>query len=246
MLQLTACGSEKGHSAIINEKSNSLEKAIKSYSVLSERYIFQDININYPQISGLSNVPTQNSVNRLLMEEALKITENYHSDDDGVSMDVDFVIKQKSERLISVQYIGDVYVENSPHPTNLFYTTTIDLKNGTKIRLGDLVKIDTELVKKFRDGRYIPNGELNLDQEGALTELKEGFTDEELIDMFVAADNIYKSNSSHTFIYFTENSMGISIGTPHVVGDHMEIEIPYENIRSLVRDELGIWQDVFK
>lgn len=243
-IQLTACGAKKEYSAVVKGKGDSTNQP---YSVLSESYVFKDAKINYPQINGLSNVSLQESLNSLLKEEALSITETYKADDNEVHLEVDFVIKQKSERLISVQYLGYVYVQNTPHPTNLFYTTTINLKSGSKVKLADLLKIDKELVKKFRDGRYIPFDEgLNLEKEGVLTDLIEGFTDEELIDLSVAADKMDESNSSNTFTYFTDNSIGISIGIPHPYGDHLEIEIPYEEIRSLVRGEQGIWQDVFK
>ncbi|RDU37625.1 hypothetical protein DRW41_07220 [Neobacillus piezotolerans] len=248
-LQLTACGAEKGHSAIVKGNGDS---ANQPYSVLSESYVIEDIKsdikINYPQINGLSNVSTQNSVNSILKEEAIRITEVYKSDDDKVHPDVelkvDSVIKRKSERYISVQYFGAVYVQNTPHPTNLFYTTNIDLKNGIKVRLADLVKIDTELIEKFRNGRYIPFDEgLNLEKERVLTDLIERFTDEELINMFVAADKMDESNSSFTFSYFTENALGISIGIPHAVGDHLEIEIKFDDIKNLIKAEREIWKD---
>ncbi len=133
-LQLTACGGQKGHSTVEGEKSNSSKTGKQPYSVLSESYVIQamkkDIKINYPQVRGLSNESTQDSVNRTLKEEALKIAEVYHSDDGGVSLDVDFVIKRKSERYVSVQYIGFVYLKNTPHPTNAYRT-----RSGTTWKL---------------------------------------------------------------------------------------------------------------
>ena len=45
------------------------------------------------------------------------------------------------------------------------------------------------------------------------------FTNEELRNYFRNSDEISVSNGSNVFTYYTEDSLGVSIDVPHVLGD---------------------------
>jgi hypothetical protein len=55
-----------------------------------------------------------------------------------------------------------------------------------------------------------------------------------------------EENSSNSFSYFTNDSLGISIGVIHVLGDHAEFEIKYEDIKDNMKADHGIWKDLLE
>lgn len=51
-------------------------------------------------------------------------------------------------------------------------------------------------------------------------------------------------NTSFLFSYFTNDSLGISIGVIHALGDHAEFEIKYEELKEVIKNENEIWNDL--
>ncbi|HYH04287.1 MAG TPA: hypothetical protein VEC37_14440, partial [Bacillota bacterium] len=160
------------------------------------------------------------------------------------SLEMGCIIKYQSEQLLSIQYIGVGYVQGGAYPNNLFYTTNINIKNASRIRLKDLVNIDKKLVEVFLKGRYtVWDPELNLESEGALDDVRMSFNTTSLIKYFNEADLLYQ-NSAYVFSYFTKGALGISIGVPHAIGDHVEFEILYRDIPDSIKTKSAIWNDL--
>ncbi|MEC0230474.1 DUF4163 domain-containing protein, partial [Paenibacillus alba] len=99
-------------------------------------------------------------------------------------------------------------------------TTNIDMKKEIALKLKDLINIDEDFVIKFKKGRLKST---ILEQRDAL----EKHTNEEWIEMLNNAD----SNESEIKTYLTEDSLVISVEIAHVIGDHAEFEINYEDIQ---------------
>lgn len=159
---------------------------------------------------------------------------------DNSYYELDYNLKWAGTDLLSIQYVGERYEYSTPHPTNLFYTTNIDIKKGRKLFLKDLVKIDMNLVKKLKKGRYTPWAPgLNLESEGVLKDILETCTDERLIEYLTHADGL--NNGYDTYSYFTKGSLGTSLGVSHAVGDHVEFEINYHDLEANLKREVDIW-----
>lgn len=217
ILVLSSCANQK--------EPLSMVKA--TYQTAGETYEVKDISINYPQITGLSSSTMQNTINQLIKTEALKGL-NFFAAAESLTLDIVYEIKLASAGILSISYSGTGYVEGTAHPTNLFYTTNIDIINGVILQLKDLIKADNDLAGKFLSGDFIA---LDADLNSAQTAM----TQEEISRALKNADSLEKTNLEKqffTFSYLTDDSLGISVDVVYAVGDHQEYEIKLADIES--------------
>lgn len=225
-----------------NEK-NSDSSNKRAYEIIKASYNNEGIIINYPQIINLDNNNKQQKANQILKSDALKVLGLYENIDNDVSLEIDFGIKWKSEKILSIQYFGLGYVKGGAYPNNLFYTTNININNGCRLQLKDLVKINENFIEKFMEGKYkASNPNLSLKLEAAFDYIMENFTVVDLIKFFNEADLLFE-NSSYIYSYLTKDFLGISIGVPHAIGDHAEFEIKYKDIADNIKLENEVWKD---
>jgi len=215
--------------------SNVASSSGVTYQISKTVYTNKNITINYPQITNLGDTTKQKSINEILKSEALKVLDYYKDNTTELSLDINCTIKYNSENLLSVQYEGIGYAKGAAHPNNLFYTTNINLDKGTRLRLADIIKINENLVNKFKGGSYksqLDDPDQSL--KAAAKESVQQLTTADLIKNFNNADsldNIGTVNQSDTFTYFTKDSLGISVPISVATGDHAEFEIKYQDIQ---------------
>jgi hypothetical protein len=233
-----------------NKEQNNLSNSKNVYYKIAEViYQNKDIKISYPEILDLRDIDKEKMINTLIKSEALKVLKYYEGVIDVLTLDINYNIKLKNANLLSIEYLGYGNVKDTAHPDNLLYTTNIDLVKGSRIILKDLVKINEDFVKKFKEGIYKkwkPN--LNLESSSVISELRESLTNEELISDFNNADsldNIGTENQSDTYSYLTKESLGISVDIAHALGDHVEFEINYKDLTDNIRTKSDVWKYLY-
>jgi hypothetical protein len=233
-----------------NKEQNNLNNFKKaSYKIVEVIYQNKDIKISYPEILDLRDINKQKMINDLIKSEALNVLKCYEGVIDVLTLDIYYKIKLKNAKLLSIEYMGYGNVKDTAHPDNLFYTTNINLVKGSRIILKDLVKINENFIKKFREGIYRKwKPDLNLELNSVINEIREGYKNEDLINYFNNADsldNIGTENQSDTYSYLTKDSLGISIGITHALGDHVEFEINYKDLTDDIRTENDVWKYLY-
>lgn len=255
---ITACGNTKNDNAkfrdsnVINVNGKGINKPAPqrvtkkvvstnnnevSYTILTKTYKDKDIVIRYPQIVNLDNTNKQRKINSIIKSEALKVLNYYKGDENNTSLEINYNIKLNNGRLLSIIYSGAGYVKGSAHPNNLFYSTNINVDNGTTIRLSNIVNINKTFIEKLK--------EKNTNTAGVF----DNFTDEELIKMLVngdSLDSIGTESQTDVFSYFTKDSLGVSLSVPHAIGDHVEFYIKYKDIINNLKNKNGILKDLIK
>lgn len=211
-----------------------------NYKVIDERYLDKEITIVYPQITNLDDNNKQKSINDILRSEALVVLD-FYEDSKDVSLVINYKIAWQGKNILSVQYSGIANEKNAAYPLRLFYTSNININDGSKIRLKDFVKIDKGFVERFKNFK-VKDPDINQASASAFNYIIDTCSEEDLIRYFEGADSSYE-NSAFTFSYFTKDAIGISIETPHAVGDHVEIELKYEDVKDKIRTENKIWND---
>lgn len=229
-----------------NNKSNHNHRTALSgkndviYKLITENYTEKNVKIDYPQISNLANSNKQKAINHLIKTEALKVL-NYYTEVDRklpaesvpseLDLEINYNIPWKSENLLSIQYSGIGYVRGTAHPNNLFYTTNININNGSRLRLKDLINIDDAIVKKFKSGKLKP---LRPEHNGILN----NYSGNELLEKLTQADSLDNLGASEIFSYLTKDSLGISFSVSHAIGDHAGFEIKYQEITGNIKSEI--------
>nr|WP_254664415.1 DUF4163 domain-containing protein [Paenibacillus polymyxa] len=234
--------SKSGEVRIDSEYSTALNthSEPQSYEFIQEKYSENGIVIRYPQISKLKDIAKQKYLNQILKTEALEGLQDYADSNSGVHVEIDYEIKRQSERFLSVQYTGIHYVKDAAYPTHMFYTTNLDMKQVSRIRLRDLVKIEKPFIELIKSGKITA---VQPEQQGLIGD----FTKDDLIKLLTNADVTKGSLAEvemESFSYFTNDSLGVSVPMAHVVGDHAEYEIRFAQIPENIRQNEELWSEL--
>ncbi|MTI47347.1 MAG: DUF4163 domain-containing protein [Firmicutes bacterium] len=235
-------------SACDSNTSNTDGNEVENYSITESNSSSNEgeisYSINYPQITGLSDTEKQDKVNNIIKEEALKVLKYYENPFAPVEVDIDYNITLQEPSVLSIQYSGLGIVSGVAHPNKLFYTTNIDIERGTRIRLKDIININSDFIQKFIGGDFTAvNDEQgqNIDLSTlSVEDLQREFTEADSLD------NIGTENQSDVYSYLTEDSLGISISVPYAVGGHAEYEINYQDLNEFIKSDSEIWKDLLK
>lgn len=200
-----------------------------NYKVVDGEYTDKEITIKYPQITDLDDDDIQKRINEILKAEALSVL-GFYEDSNDVYIDISYKIPWQSQTTLSVQYVGYEDVKGAAYPLRLFYTVNINIDKGSKLTLKDFVIIDDNLVDSFMNFKE-KDPETNQASASAFDYILNTYTAQDLIRYFEGADSSYQ-NSTFVFSYLTKDAIGISIEVPHAVGEHMEIEIKYQDIKN--------------
>lgn len=229
-----------------NSNQSNFEPASQgAYKIVSETYDNnKGTKISYPQISDLSDAEKQKELNDIIKNEALK-GNNYYKDVDGeVTIDINYKIVCQEPGILSIVYSGVGNVSGAAHPSNLFYTTNLDIANRKNLRLNDIVNINDDFVNMLINGSFkAVDSKYEAEYKSEINML----TLEDWKKRLLAADSSDKMGSE--FSYMTKDSLGLSIGVMHALGDHTEFEIKYKDIWKYIKlkDDahlLGFFKDI--
>lgn len=204
---------KNSQSSVVTEQNITYEIEDYAYTYTMNE---NNILIKYPIL--LSNKTDLTSVNELIKERAL----SFFDIDEEVrqTMNIDYSVKYKDDQLISIAFIGMLNANLAAHPTNIFYTLNMDLKNSYNIKLADRYIIDENFIKVCKN-------EIEKQVDSNNRAYLENYTDEELKELLSNAD----TEQSATFTYYTNNALGISFPTIFAIGNHCEIEIDKELLK---------------
>jgi hypothetical protein len=226
----------------ISSKSTDQVSNSEVYEITQSSYTDKGMKIAYPQIVGLSDTNRQKEINDLIKKEALKILDYYNIGEE-VSLDINYDIKWKGTNLLSIKYFGVSNIKGAAYPENMFYTTNVDMNNVNIVKLTDIININEDFVEKVKEGKYVAwDSELS----SAINLIKEDIDSYNLVNEFQNADSMCEENTSFSFSYFTKDSLGISIGVAHALGDHAEFEIKYQDLKENIKTENEIWKDLLQ
>ncbi|PJI10558.1 MULTISPECIES: hypothetical protein [Clostridium] len=190
------------------------------YNILQKKYQVnnngKNITIKYPQISGLSSAALQKCVNNLIKNRALEVLSRF-SGNTKYTITVENNISLSTEKILSIKYTGLFSSPDTAYPTNLFYTSNINLTNCKELSLKSIVRLDKNFIDTLKNSGTIVNSS---------SESKELLASQKYILNNISIDTL---NLKSSYFYLTNDSIGISIEVPHALGDHMEIEMTYKN-----------------
>ncbi|SKC76966.1 DUF3298 and DUF4163 domain-containing protein [Maledivibacter halophilus] len=212
-----------------------------NYEINKATFTNKETEINYPQVSNLSDKAKQKVINEIIKKDALS---NFNEDIyENYSLEINYDVKWKSINLLSIEYYGVGYDKDAPHPNNEYYTSNIDIKNGVRLRLKDVVKINEALIKKIRKSKCTRSCPEAPELDIAIKEKFDNLSIDEMLKNLNYADSNDSEYYSGTYSYFTKDSLGISISFPHVYGDHLEFELKYKDIENNIKTKNEVWND---
>ena len=215
----------------IGNSSGNVQASPLVYELVKEVYTDRAISISYPQISNMNDTTKQDRLNQLLKIEALSVLNDYETSElEKLTVKLDYVIGRRTAELLSIRFTGSRYLQGTPYPTALFQSINLDMKEGNKLRLPDVIQVTAEFIEAIKKGRIqaakdIPWEKLRLENN-------------KLLKAFAQADSAVSSeNPARAFSYFTIDGMGVSVAVIHALGDHVEFELPIENLAPFLKPE---------
>ncbi|MCL2654629.1 MAG: hypothetical protein FWD65_02895 [Coriobacteriia bacterium] len=214
------------------------------------------IYFNYPQFQ--ETTPDADKLNGLItgfVKNALQIcnggggfkgnlkdtSESWKWDEDGYSvlaLDVDYKITRNDSDYLSVTFEGEFNHKRLPHPTNYFNALVIDIRKCELVSLLDLYNVDDDFLKMLRsefskqiirDPKY---NEINANERKMLQGSFDDYTDDYLRKLLGPEDAYPKL---YQRMFLTSDMVGVSMPLSHVVGDHFEVMISYDELSSFER-----------
>lgn len=193
--------------------------------------------VAYPLIMSGADSKELDIWNRILLDDINKILKIYSAytfaqppNEQDVflpdTLRITYEIKRNDDRYISVYYTADFYSPYAAYPTQLVYTTNIDIKNNRRLKLSDTDITEQILFHDLASWELVTNNDKNKEYPRAVRDYIKGLGNEILRMGFESADIIGPDNYLGIFSYLTPDMIGISIAVPNYLGDHVEYEIP--------------------
>lgn len=215
-----------------NESSKNLKEKSNEYELVSKNYNKNNVKINYPEIKNFNDDEKLKSINKYLKECALKVLDDYIKENpnlEAVNLNVNYDVKFKNEKYISIVYEGEVNVNGTAYPSSIFYTTNVDLESSNIIRLSDYSNVN-DILNKLKDPKNIKVIAENDELAAAQKDFILNIGNDNLINMVKNADfhevnTKIESPKDGVYSYFDKDGIVISLQVNHAIGDHAEFKL---------------------
>jgi len=223
-------------------------KIIGEYEIKDIPYITERTESSYPQVVAGANQKKLDKWNQIIQEDFDKILQIYSFDPFAelpsspteppkVILRISYEIKLLNNQFLSILYLASYHNPYSAHPTELVYTTNIDTRKDVRLRLKDLIKLDSNFVSYLREWSFITMEPKNPMWNAVIKTILDDMSDEELMTGLETADQIGSGNRWGIYTYLTSENFGVSISVPHFAGDHVELEKAYEELKDYLKPE---------
>ena len=179
-------------------------------------------SIEYPVLSNLRNEKTEEAVNALIKEYALKLLDSYEIDTekDHVTIACDVISLDRSNGVFAFQ--GSMKTEGASYPTDLYYTVSADLAKGTLKGLSDY-------ADPYTMAGYIISEDCIISKADDKNAAKEYFSSLEVKELWETLKNCdFSSQTSdafpQAFSYESQGVIYIAVPVPHALGDYVIVE----------------------
>ena len=197
--------------------SEEMQETEESIQFIGTDYTKGDIKVTYPQLVD-GDAATSETINRVIAEDATYLFED--GSYEGYSGEITYDISFLNKDIVSITYKGLIISPDHSYPVHLFYSTLVNLQTGDKVILSDLVAIDNAFVQAFRQGNILTSESAEYKSE--VKKYTDSLSDEKLISEFSQAD----THTSDVYTYLTDQSLIVTMGVIHALGDYIQVEIP--------------------
>lgn len=196
-----------------------------------------NITVKYPQIVSLNDEVRREALNKLIADTALRDIEAIKNEDIA-EYEIVYKVTYNTPEVISIRFNGYNYYEGAAHPSQFLYTVTIDVEKAETVTLPALVQISEEFYKALTEGIYTSEGDdMSAEYEAAVKDMFLSSDPSSWLDELRNADKPGYAVAT----YLTEDALAVSVPVPHVMGDHVEILLPFAELAGYKTDN-HLWK----
>lgn len=202
-----------------SDAKESTKPAAPPVTVKKYTYTSGKVSIEYPSVLNLSNQAKTDAIDALLKENALSVLRAFDTDETRDAVDIKCQVLSAGRSRITVIYKGTVLSDGAAHPTNVFYSNTVDVQKAENLGFDKFADPYTMAGYVLSDDCLFPEAEFD-DTTNALMACKNDYTLEEYTQMFRNSDFPFEGEFPSTFSYEFEGNIYFSIPVPHALGDY--------------------------
>ena len=194
--------------------------AVTSIKTAMETYTSGKISIQYPSIS-LDDSKKTASINELLKSNALSFIKANKVDEAKDTLAIQCRVLSADRSRISVTYTGLYTPDGAAYPTNVFFSSNIDVNKASNIRLSYFSDPATLAGYVLSDSCSFPLADAEL--KTALMKEKNTQTLDYYTKLFNNADFSSNGQFPASFSYDQDGDIYFSIPVSHALGDYAMI-----------------------
>ena len=178
-------------------------------------------SIEYAVLSNLRDPKMEDAVNALIKEKALQVLTDYQVDPAADTLSVKCTVVSLDKNKAVLTYEGSLMVNGAAHPSDLFYTTTVDLNKGTLQGLSDYADAYTMAGYVLSDD--VKFSGISSDVEAQVLSYRSSMDLDSLTAVFNSADFPLSSETQwpESFSYEKQGTIYFSLPVPHALGDYV-------------------------
>ncbi len=190
------------------------------------------VSISYPVLSGMSDSAKQESVNKLLLENACAFYESMLPTLEGsVTMEIDCRIASLDRNRVTAVYTGSCMAEKAAYPVNVFFTNTIDLQQVKSLGINDYS--DAYTMAGYLMSEDVQFYQADADMTESLLAYRADQSVEAFTKLLNQADFPLKASAAEgsfpeSFSYMEDSVLYFSIPVPHALGDYAIVSYPID------------------
>lgn len=238
--------------AVLKSINHIQTAAMDKQRIEDVEYIRAGVRASYPGL--ISDDYDENEklslINELILKDFNKILQLYSFNpypeppsgalSDGKTatiLNITYQIMLNNPKYISIYYLASYSAPFAAHPTNLVYSTNIDKSRGQRLALGDLVNLEIAFADSLRGKKPVNEEQYPEYIKQGIAAYLSALSSEELLEGMRTADIIGAKNRMNIYSYMTADSLGISIGLPNYLGDHIELEADYDSLKPYLKSD---------
>ncbi|MFR2847103.1 MAG: hypothetical protein ACLTC4_08190 [Hungatella hathewayi] len=205
------------------ETDDSKDTAAKGISSKKETYKSNNVSVEYPVVSGMSDNVRQDKVNQLLKDNAKSYITLQNIDETKDTLKVTCQVISADRRRLTAVYKGSYTPDGAAYPTSVFFTNTVDLEQVKSLGLNDFTDGYTMAGYVLSDDCEFYD--VSAEQKTELLKYRSTLTLEDLTKTLEHADfSTVKSGDAaalpQSFSYTNQGALYFSIPVPHALGDY--------------------------
>lgn len=209
-----AVNSNSGTSASGNGSGAAVTKNQVKTSLTT--YTSGKVSIQYPVVENLDNA---SDINALIKKNALSIVDAYDIDEAKDTLNIQCKVISADRSRIILTYTGSLTVSGGAHPSNLFYTNTIDVRSASSLDLPYLT--DPAVLADYVLSADCIYQNTSPELKSAMAQINAGRSKAYYTDLFSKADFSYDGSFPESFSYEYEGDIYVSIPVSHAAGDYV-------------------------
>lgn len=195
----------------------------KGVSSVKETYKTNNISIEYPVVSGMSDNIRQDKVNQLLKDNATSYLSLQKVDEAKDTLKVTCQVISSDRKRLTAVYKGTYTKDGESTPTKIFFTNTVDLEQVSSLGLNNFT--DGYTMAGYLLSNDCEFHDASADLTTQLLNYRSTQTLEEYTKLLEHADfSTVKSGDDaalpQSFSYMDQGVLYFSIPVPHELGDY--------------------------